>query len=89
MRQEPELAGVPVVILTATSFAEDALEQRRGQMVISRPDGLSTVEVLQTLRAVVSVLEPRYDERSVPQETRPPAITTRPPDATHPGHPPG
>ena len=67
MRREPGLASVPVVILTATSFAEDALERHRGQMVISRPDGLSMGEVLRTLRAVVDVLEPRYDERSAPE----------------------
>ena len=89
MWQEPELAGVPVVILTATSFAEDALEQRRGQMVISRPDGLSTVEVLRALRALVSVLEPRYDERSAPEEALTPGITARPPGAAHPGRPAG
>jgi CheY-like chemotaxis protein len=89
MRREPGLASVPVVILTATSFAEDALEQHRGQIVISRPDGLSTVEVLQALRAVVDVLKPRYDERAVPPEALATPITTRPPDATRPGHPAG
>jgi signal transduction histidine kinase/CheY-like chemotaxis protein len=64
MRQEPALADVPVVILTATSYAEDALAQRSGQMVIHRPDGLIPADVLRCLRAVVGVLEPRYDERA-------------------------
>jgi CheY-like chemotaxis protein len=64
MRQEPALADVPVVILTATSFAEDALAQRSGQMVIHRPEGLIPADVLRCLRAVVAVLEPRYDERA-------------------------
>jgi signal transduction histidine kinase/CheY-like chemotaxis protein len=68
MRQEPALADVPVVILTATSYAEDALTQRSGQMVIHRPDGLIPAEVLRCLRAVVGVLEPRYDERAAPDE---------------------
>jgi len=64
MRHEPALADVPVVILTATSYAEDALAQRSGQMVIHRPDGLIPAEVLRCLRAVVGVLEARYDERA-------------------------
>jgi len=68
MRQEPELADVPVVLLTATSYVEDALAQRGGQMVIHRPDGLSLAEVLRCIRAVIGVLEPRYDERSAPEE---------------------
>ena len=68
MRQEPALADVPVIVLTATSYAEDALAQCSGQMVIHRPDGLIPAEVLRCLRAVVGVLEPRYDERAVPDE---------------------
>ena len=68
MRQEAALADVPVVILTATSYAEDALTQRSGQMVIHRPDGLIPAEVLRCLRAVVGVLEPRYDERATLDE---------------------
>jgi CheY-like chemotaxis protein len=68
MRQERELADVPVVLLTATSYAEDALAQRRGQITIHRPDGLSPDEVLRCLQAVIGVLEPRYDERSAPAE---------------------
>ena len=65
MRRDAELANVPVVILTVTSLAEDALAQRRGQIVIRRPDRLSPVEVLRCLGAVIDVLQPRYDERSV------------------------
>jgi CheY-like chemotaxis protein len=67
MRQQPELTDVPIVLLTATSYAEDALEQRGSQVVIRRPDGLRPAEVLRCLRAVIGVLEPRYDERSAPE----------------------
>jgi CheY-like chemotaxis protein len=67
MRRQPELTDVPVVLLTATSYAEDALAQRGSQVVIHRPDGLRPAEVLRCLRAVVDVLEPRYDERSAPE----------------------
>jgi CheY-like chemotaxis protein len=68
MRQEPELADVPVVLLTATSYVEDALAHHNSRIVIQRPDGLSPAEVLSCLRAVIGVLEPRYDERSAPEE---------------------
>ncbi len=66
IRREPELAQVPVIVLTATSFVEDALKQRSTQVVMHRPDGLSPAEVLKCLRVMVSVLEPHYDERFVP-----------------------
>lgn len=68
MRERHDLRGVPVVLLTATTLAEDALAQRPGQMLIYRPEGLRPVEALRCLRAVIGVLEPHYDERSVPEE---------------------
>ncbi len=68
MRNDPDLAKVPVALLTATSYAEDALIQRGSRIVIHRPDGLRPAEVLRCLRAVISVLEPRYDERAQPAE---------------------
>jgi len=68
MRREPDLADVPVVVLTATSVAEDALRQRSSRFVVHRPDGLHSAEALRCLRAVIGALEPHYDERSVPAE---------------------
>jgi len=63
MRREMELTEVPVILVTATSLAEDALAQCEGQIVIRRPGGLRPVEVLRYLQAIVGVLEPHYDER--------------------------
>jgi signal transduction histidine kinase/CheY-like chemotaxis protein len=80
MREEPALADVPVLILTATSFAEDALEQRKGRLVVHRSDGLAPDEVINCLRVLIDVLKPRYDERSIPEEALVSAATTRPPD---------
>ena len=68
MQQDAKLVDLPVILLTAISLAEDALMQRRGQVVVRRSDGLSPVEALRCLGAVVNVLEARYDEKSVPQE---------------------
>ena len=60
MRQDAELANVPVILLTAISLAEDVLIQRRGQMTIRRPNGLSPVETLRCLGAVIGVMEAHY-----------------------------
>ncbi|HEY66612.1 MAG TPA: response regulator, partial [Caldilineae bacterium] len=68
MRQDPALSAIPVILLTATNYAEAALAQHGSRVVISRPDGLRPVEVLRCLEAMISVLEPHYDERSVPEE---------------------
>jgi CheY-like chemotaxis protein len=68
MRQEAGLTNVPVILLSATSFTEDALTQHSSQIIIHRPDGLHPNEVLRCLQAVLGVLEPHYDERSVPTE---------------------
>ncbi len=85
MRREPELADVPVVVLTATSYAEDVLAQRGGQVVLRRPDGLSPAEVLRCLRGMIGLLEPRYDERLMPEEV----LTSRPIGVVPPAHQPG
>jgi len=62
MRKDPKLAEVPVVLLTATSYVEDVMDQRGSQMIIRRPEGLQPFEVLRCLGAVIDVLEPHYDE---------------------------
>ena len=76
MRRKPSLADVPVVILTATSLAEDALEHRKGRLVVRRSDGLAPDEVVDCLRALIDVLKPRYDERSIPDEALVASVTT-------------
>jgi signal transduction histidine kinase/CheY-like chemotaxis protein len=68
MRNDPAHTDVPVIVLTATSLAEDLLEQRNSRVVIGRPDGLTATDVIRCLRAVIEVLEPRYDERASPFE---------------------
>lgn len=63
MRCDPALLGIPVALLTVASYAEDVLAQRGSQIVVHYPDGLRLAEVLRCLRALIGVLEPRYDER--------------------------
>jgi signal transduction histidine kinase/CheY-like chemotaxis protein len=67
MRQNPELSDLPIVLLTAVGYAEDALARRASQIIVHRPDQLELTEVMRCLEAVISALEPRYDERSMPQ----------------------
>ena len=66
MRDDPALARVPVVLVTAADLAEDMLMQRSSELVVRRPDGLRLSEVLRCLQALVGLLQPRYDERWVP-----------------------
>jgi signal transduction histidine kinase len=61
IRRNPALSAIPVVLLTATSFAEDALAQAGGQVVVNRAGGLRLAEVLACVEAVVDVLEPHYE----------------------------
>ena len=69
MRREPELANVPVILLTATTLAEDVLTRHGSQITILRAGGLMPAEVLRYLRNIVGVLEPYYDERTAPDES--------------------
>jgi CheY-like chemotaxis protein len=67
MRRERDLAHVPVILLTASTVAEDAIAQRGDRIVLHHPDGLSVADVLCCLRNLIGVVEPDYDERSVPE----------------------
>ena len=56
MRQTPELAGVPVILLTVTSYAEDALRYHAGRMTVCRDGGLQPFEVLGCLQSLLGAL---------------------------------
>ncbi|MCD6289440.1 MAG: hybrid sensor histidine kinase/response regulator [Anaerolineae bacterium] len=68
MRQDAQLAGIPVVLLTAVDYARDPSRQMGTRLLVHRADGLRPTEVLRCLKAISDVLKPRYDERSVPKE---------------------
>ena len=71
-RRDPELSDLPIVVVTASSYAEDLLRRHNSRITVERPDGLNTVEVLGCLRGLFGALSPRYDERSAsePAETK-------------------
>jgi CheY-like chemotaxis protein len=63
----PQLADIPVIVLSVTSAAEDALARQGSQFSIHRPGGLRLVEVLRCLRAVSEALNPHNGSTSVPE----------------------
>jgi CheY-like chemotaxis protein len=66
MRLDPQISDVPVLLVTATNLAEEAMKRQGAQVLIRRPDGLGPAETLRCLRTVLNILEPRYDESTVP-----------------------
>jgi CheY-like chemotaxis protein len=67
MQQELGLTDVPVVLLTASGVFEDALVARGSQIQIRRLDrGLRTQEILGSIKGVLEILSPDYDERHIP-----------------------
>ncbi len=56
----------PVILLTATSYAEDVIQKRGSRLVIHRRDGLQPGEVLRCLKAVIQVLQPHYEDEPIP-----------------------
>jgi CheY-like chemotaxis protein len=64
MQQDPTLAKIAVILLTSSSYAEDALSQQGGDLVVHRPGGLRPAEVLRSVEVLAAVLEPTYDERT-------------------------
>jgi CheY-like chemotaxis protein/nitrogen-specific signal transduction histidine kinase len=74
MRQEPGLAEIPVVVLTATSYEEDVLAQRETQIVVRRSGGLHPAEVLRCLQAIVGVVEPHYDDQPLADKAPPASV---------------
>jgi len=60
IRQDPDLADTPVILLTATNYVEDALTRRPSQISIRRPGGLRLDDTLRCVRAVLGAFEPRY-----------------------------
>jgi signal transduction histidine kinase/CheY-like chemotaxis protein len=56
MRRQPHLADVPVILLTATSYAEDYLRRCAGRLVIERGEGLPSGEALNCLQALLPAL---------------------------------
>lgn len=66
MHQEPALADIPVILLSATSFSEDVFEREDAQLIVRKQNGLSLQDLLASLQALINVLDPHYDEFADP-----------------------
>ena len=60
LRGDEELRSIPVVIVTATSYGEDAMAQRGSMIGLARGRGFDTKEVIECLQALLDVIEPQY-----------------------------
>jgi len=58
MEREPGLSGIPVVLLTVTSYAEDVLRERGCRITVDRPGGVNLRAALRYLRAIADASEP-------------------------------
>ena len=58
MRGQPALADVPVILLTASSFAEDTLRRHSGRLLVQRGEGFGSGEVLRCLQTLIGALAP-------------------------------
>lgn len=56
LRADPALSGIPVVLLTVTSYAEDSLRKHGSRIVLRRPGGLRLTEALQCIQGIASTL---------------------------------
>lgn len=68
MRRDPLLEKIPVILITATSYAEDAMSQHSNQLVVRYAKKLTPVKVMGFLNATVDILKPHYDEMVVSLE---------------------
>ncbi len=65
MRREPDLANVPVIVLTATAADGDAAVTQAGQLTVHCANGLQVSETLRCIAALIDILQPDYDDREI------------------------
>lgn len=62
MRGDPELANIPVVVVTATHHPDENPIQHSSHLTVRRAGGLRLAELLRCLDAVIGSLEATYSE---------------------------
>lgn len=60
LRADPALVSTRIVAVTATSYAEDALQQRGMYLTLTQPLGLSPGTLVELLRDMLRVVKPNY-----------------------------
>jgi len=64
MRASPDLAGIPVIVVSARGASEAITSPGEGEMIIHKPAGFQPLELVRCIEAVLNTLQP-----SVPVET--------------------
>ena len=60
MQQDEALAEIPVILLTATDYANEQFAAQNSQLTVHRSQMFQPVELLQCIQPIVKVLQPRY-----------------------------
>ena len=55
MQNQPDLANVPVILISATDFAEDLLTKQGTRIVIKHPNRIPTTKLLDYIRAISQI----------------------------------
>ncbi len=71
MRERVDLASVPVLLLTATSLAEDLVARCGSRLVVQRAGGLGTAQMLRCLRALIGALDAENNAVACPPPANP------------------
>jgi CheY-like chemotaxis protein len=66
LREDSRLAAVPIVAVTATSYAEESLQQRGSHLTCFQAEGLSAGQAANILAALLRELQPNYLPASTP-----------------------
>jgi CheY-like chemotaxis protein len=56
MRNNAELASVPIILLSATNYAEDLLANQGSRIVVQHQNRISTAKILEYIRANSNVV---------------------------------
>jgi len=70
LSSDRDLRDIPVLVVTATDYGADMLDQRGSMISVGRQKGFTATEVIQHLQAILDVTQPEYP---VGIETVPPA----------------
>jgi CheY-like chemotaxis protein len=62
MKKEPDLADLPVILLTATLTPERLLSFPANRILVERNGEMRTIETLNLIKASLGALETRYDD---------------------------
>ncbi len=60
MQQEETLAGIPVILLTATDFIGEQFAGQNSQLTVHRSQMLQPLELLHCIQPILKVLQPPY-----------------------------